>query len=382
MRIRIDGAHVYDPVKKVLSDHSVLVADGKIVYVGPQRPEAESVYQASGRLLSPGFVDVHTHGRIGIDFLQADSEGLARLAKSYASVGTTTVMPTLASATPEELAAAADRIRQYRYAGGARFIGIHLEGRYINLLKRGAHAPGLIKDPDPQEMGILLPHLGHPCHITAAWELDRGGVCMQMALRAGATLALGHTCATYEQTEELIEKGVTAFTHLFNAMPQLHHREGGCACAAINSEGYIELICDGIHVSPGMIKMAYRAHDPDRFVLVTDSIEAAGMPDGRYEVAGSVCRIENGRVMTEDGVLAGSMLGLNKAVVNLKRFCGLSLEQALYHATLAPALEVGIADTVGTLEVGKKADIVIGNYDRNLDEIGIERVMVDGTWVE
>ena len=106
------------------------------------------------------------------------------------------------------------------------------------------------------------------------------------------------------------------------------------------------------------------------------------MPDGRYEVAGSVCRIENGRVMTEDGVLAGSMLGLNKAVVNLKRFCGLSLEQALYHATLAPALEVGIADTVGTLEVGKKADIVIGNYDRNLDEIGIERVMVDGTWVE
>ena len=314
---------------------------------------ADREINADGLTVLPGLVDVHTHGRAKYDFNTASAEQMIQMKRDYAEHGVTTVFATLASDTAEGWR------RSIRAVKESGFDGIHFEGRYLSLGKRGAHPAELLAPLDANELETFLRDLNIPCHISAAFELDTDGSFAACAKRYGATLGLGHTMATADQAREAISRGVTSFTHLFNAMPPLHHREGGAVSVALCEGDFGELICDGMHICPDMIALAYRCLGADRTVLITDSMEATGCPDGEYAIAGQPVVVKNGKALTLDGALAGSTLDLWDGVKNLMRFTGVSLADAVRCATCNPARMVGLESLVGSIAEGKRADLIM-----------------------
>ena len=351
----------------------LMIKDGIIIAIserGAFDAELGCVIDANGSRLTSGLIDVHTHGIAASDFLCADGEALAKMAQAYFYHGVTTVMPTLASATFEEMLNAAKRVKSFvseitknGQNDMASFCGVHLEGRYLNSKKRGAHAPELLAPLDADELEEFEKIGLENLHISAAFELDYDKSFLGRALALGATLSLGHTDASYAEASELQKMGVTAYTHLYNAMPPLHHREGGAVAACLLGNAFAELICDGIHIAPEMVELTYRIKR-DRLTLISDSMEATDCPDGAYSIAGNPVNVENGIARTLDGALAGSTLTLDCALENLMKFCNIPLEEAIINATEAPAREIGIFDFCGSIDVGKRADILFIERDK------------------
>ena len=381
----IRNARVYNSAIREFFDGSILVMKGRISILSrgdsADAPAGVEVYDACGRMVIPGMVDVHTHGRAGGDFTTADPALLSVMAEAYLDSGVTTVLPTLASAPLADLEAAIDRINVLRAEAAssagklANVAGVHLEGRYLNVKRRGAHAADLLVIPNADEMEALMTRVEGARHVSAALELDESGEFLRRALALGATLSMGHTDASYETAEALIEQGVTALTHTFNAMPPLHHRDGGAVAAGLLSDKALcELICDGFHIAPHMVKLAYRLAGK-RLVLITDSMEATGCADGEYSIAGNPVTVKDGKARTHDGAIAGSTLTMWEAVQNLRGFADVSLEDAVYAATMAPAREIGLESEIGSIEVGKRADLLVLE---NESEIG--RIMCGGWW--
>ena len=381
----IRNARIYRTAYRDFSVGSVLVENGRITALFTEDitpPAGIPVYDAEGRRVIPGLVDVHTHGRAGGDFGTADSALMTVMAKSYLDSGVTTVMPTLASAPLSELETSIDRINTLRAEAAAsegvlpHIAGTHLEGRYLNVKRRGAHAADLLVKPDPAEVEGLLCRMEGARHVSAALELDDGDF-LRRALELGATLSLGHTDADFETASALFSKGVTALTHTFNAMPPLHHRDGGVVAAGLTSDTALcEMICDGFHIAPHMVKLAYRLAG-ERLVLITDSMEATGCADGEYRIAGNPVTVKDGKARTHDGAIAGSTLSRWEAVRNLRDFAGTTLENAIYAATMAPAREIGLEGEIGSIEAGKRADLLVLD-----DGDAIHRVMCGGYWHE
>ncbi|MBQ7911481.1 MAG: N-acetylglucosamine-6-phosphate deacetylase [Clostridia bacterium] len=381
----IRNARIYHTVSRSFSVGAVLVENGRITALFTEDitpPAGIPVYDAEGRRVIPGLVDVHTHGRAGGDFGTADSALMTVMAKSYLDSGVTTVMPTLASAPLSELETSIDRINTLRAEAAAsegelpNIAGTHLEGRYLNVKRRGAHAADLLVKPDPAEVEGLLCRMEGARHVSAALELDDGDF-LRRALELGATLSLGHTDADFETASALFSKGVTALTHTFNAMPPLHHRDGGVVAAGLTSDTALcEMICDGFHIAPHMVKLAYRLAG-ERLVLITDSMEATGCADGEYRIAGNPVTVKDGKARTHDGAIAGSTLSMWEAVRNLRDFAGTTLENAIYAATMAPAREIGLEGEIGSIEAGKRADLLVLD-----DGDAIHRVMCGGYWHE
>lgn len=388
--IVIRNARIYRTDTRSFREGDLLVTDGLIAAVSDgerlslpgETARLCEEYDAAGRMVIPGLVDVHTHGRAGGDFGTADGALLRVMAKSYLHSGVTTVLPTLASAPLQELKSAIGRINALGEEAAAspatlpNIPGIHVEGRYLNPVKRGAHAPELLAPLDADELEDLLTAIRGVRHISAALELDKSGEFLRRALACGATVSLGHSNADYLTATTLLGRGVTAFTHLYNALPALHHRDGGAVAAGLlSSTAFCELICDGVHIAPEMVRLTWRLAR-ERLVLITDSMEATGCPDGEYSIAGMPVTVKNGRAVTHDGAIAGSTLSLWQAVQNLRLFAEIPFEDALYAATMAPALEVGVAGAVGSLEVGKRADLII------LDQwLTFGRILCGGVWV-
>ncbi|MBQ8310746.1 MAG: N-acetylglucosamine-6-phosphate deacetylase [Clostridia bacterium] len=360
------------------SDHTftencpVLIGDGSILAVGAtcDAYTPDQIADISGMTVLPGLVDVHTHGRAGYDFNDATEEQMRLMQKDYARHGVTSVMATLASDTQEGW------LRSIRAIEACGYEGIHFEGRYLNSAKKGAHAAHLLASLDPDELKKCLAAVHLPCHVSAALELDKDGSFSRKAIEMGATLGIGHTAATAEEARTAISRGATSFTHLFNAMPPLHHREGGAVAVALNGGGYGEIIADGVHICPDMVRLAYRCLGVDHTVLITDSMAGTGCPDGEYSIAGMPVIVKNGRALTTDGVIAGSTLNLWDGVKNLMSFADASLADAIACATLNPARMVGIDGTVGSIDAGKRADLLLVNAETELC-----RVMRCGEWI-
>jgi len=360
MTTRFTGGNLYRTDKKLFEKGDLTVTDGVIAENGAK---ADRIVDCTGKYLIPGLVDVHTHGRAGFDFNTASADDICVMRASYAKAGTTTVMATLASATMESFAESAAAIGKNRAveSGMATVAGVHIEGRYLNPKKRGAHPEDLLAPLNADEAAALADSmLPLPVHVTAAVEEDGGEAFVKALVKKGVTVGMGHSDGTYDDSVKAVGWGVTAFTHTFNAMRAIHHREPGIMAASMLSDtAYTEVICDGEHVHPAMIALCDRAKADGRLVLITDSMEATGCPDGEYSIAGLPVYVRNGKAVNSEGALAGSTLDLFRALVNYMAFTGKTLEEAVPAATLNPANEVGIGDTVGSLDIGKRADILM-----------------------
>lgn len=358
------GGFVYDTAMREFVKKDILCEDGIILDTDCKAvPDNASIVDCSGRYIIPGLVDIHTHGRTKKDFNFANADEVRELRKSYAAVGTTTVMATLASATVESLISSMDAIGKNRTPeqGIATVAGTHLEGRYLNPKRRGAHAPELLHSLDADELeGFIEKMMPLPIHISSACELEGGEEFVRRARSLGATCGMVHSDATYDEAMNAVEWGVTSFTHTYNAMRPIHHREpGNMVASLLTDSAYSEFIVDGEHSHPKMIEMASRLKPADKLILVTDSMEAAGCEDGEYAIAGLPVFVKNGRAVNSEGALAGSTLDLFTALCNYMKFTGKPLEEAVPCATSNPAAMIGIDNVCGKIENGFRADFVV-----------------------
>ena len=368
MKILFENCKVFDSSNRIFKPRSILVSDGIILDLlrhTDRRPEVDSVIDCGGRQVIPGLIDIHTHGRAGADFNAADADDMRNMAKSYSEYGVTSVFPTLASAEFESLCCQAELIDSLKgNTDGAEFLGVHLEGRYLNPSKGGAHNPDLLVLPNTSELEEFAGYSKLPLRVSAAYELEGGDVFAEKAKELGATLSLAHTAATYGEAKEIYRKHKVAFTHLYNCMPPIHHRDGGTVLAALESGGFCELICDGHHIHPASVRLAFSIFGGERMVLVSDSGRCAGKSEGyQFDLGGQMAEIRGGvakLVGTE--TIACSASNLWTCLANTISW-GVPEEEAVRAASYNPAKALGVQDKIGSIETGKYADFIITNAD-------------------
>ena len=326
---------------------------------------------AAGCYVLPGLVDIHTHGAVGEDFSDGRAEGLQPMMDYYAAHGVTSVLATTMTLGEEALTRAMQVLRSFRSNGGAKLAGIHLEGPFLCYEKRGAQAAEHLHKPDMNLFQRLNTASGDMVKIVTVACEEAGAEDFIREASKMCAVSLGHTCADYRTSMKAFESGACHVTHLYNGMPPLHHREPGVIGAALDSGASVELICDGLHIHPGVVRATYKLFG-DRVNLVSDSLRCVGMPDGDYELGGQPIQLRNGKAtLTGTDTLAGSAISLLDGVRRAVEF-GISLADAAYAASTAPAKAVGLAD-VGSIEVGKCADLIILN-----NRLELQAVFVDG----
>ena len=359
----------------IQDDTLVEIADGVIASTDQIATSPADAQKVRG-IITPGFIDVHVHGGDGADFMDASPEANTRILAFHARHGTTALMATTLSASRHDLQAAVETIAANTPDEGAEIAGIHLEGPFLNDARAGAQNRASIRPPDIHELAALIseaPRLRWM--ITIAPEID-GAHALIAHFRERVLFSIGHTNATHAEAVAAVEWGASHFTHLFNAMTPLGHREPGVVGAALASaDATAELIADGVHVHPAALWIAARMM-PYRIALVTDAIRACGMEDGTYKLYEHDVTVGDGAARLADGTLAGSVLTMDRAVKNMVELAGLPIEYVLPLATTVPAKIAGVADRKGKIEVDYDADLVV------LDErLEVERVVVRGNEV-
>ena len=345
------------------------IADVRVV----ARPPADAERIAG--VIVPGFIDVHVHGAAGADFMDGDAAAIACVLAFHATEGTTALAATTLSASRGDLHAAVDVLARVARASprGAEICGIHLEGPYINVQAAGAQDATSIRPSDLHELAALISLAPERRWIvTFAPELAHAEELIEQ-FRDRVLFSIGHTAATHAEAVAALEWGAAHFTHLFNAMTGLHHRDPGVVGAALTSVGAtVELIADGIHVHPAVLRIAAQAM-PHRVALVTDAVRACGMPDGTYKLYDSDIIVSGGAARLANGALAGSTLTMRRAVQNMVELAGLPLETVLPMATEVPARILGVDNRKGRLDAGYDADVVVLS-----EKFDIEQVWVRG----
>ena len=329
-------------------------------------------FDAQGDYVIPGLIDIHTHGAEGEDVGDGNTEGLRRLSKFYAVNGVTGWVPTLMTLSEKELTKALETIRDFACPEqGARLLGVHLEGPFISREKCGAQNPKAVQAPDVNLFHRLIRASGNLIRLmTVAPEITG---CIELIREASkrCTVSIGHTTASYETAMEAFGAGATHTTHLYNAMPPLHHRNPGVISAAFDAGATVELIADGNHIAPAVLRMTAKLFG-EKLVLISDSGRCTGMPDGEYDLGGQRITLKDSKArLTGTDTLACSAVSLMECVRRAVSF-GIRLEDAVYAAATAPSRVIG-AEQVGSLEVGKCADIVVLDH-----KLQVKAVFMDG----
>ncbi|RSN00350.1 N-acetylglucosamine-6-phosphate deacetylase [Nonomuraea sp. WAC 01424] len=352
------------------------IEDGRITHVGHGSAPSPGL-SLGGRHVVPGFVDIHNHGGAGGSFPTGEQDKARDAVALHRRHGTTTMMASLVTDTLDGLSRAASSLSELCEEG--LFAGIHFEGPYIAKARCGAHNPALLREPSPRELsGLVKAARGHARMVTVAAELPGGLDTIRTAVGEGLLAALGHSDADYDQAIAAIEAGATVATHLYNAMPQLGHRAPGPIAALLEDERVtVELVNDGVHVHPAMLRLAYEVAGPGRTALITDAMAATGLGDGDYVLGPMRVHVTDGVArLVEGGSIAGSTLTMDAAFRRGVRELGMSLPDAVQVASLTPARVLGLAEAIAAIAVGKAADLVVLSA-----ELEVDGVMKNGDWI-
>lgn len=375
--VLIKNARVITPTG-VLSSGWVFCEGGKIRLIGAGNvPEfgGTDVIDAKDLTLLPGFIDVHAHGALSYDTMDASPNGLRSMAQFYAQHGVTSFLPTTWTETRELTTMALETVAELLgpQPDGATILGAHLEGPYLNPSKCGAQKLECIRRADRDEATSFLEH-GVIRLLALAPEYKENHWLIQECVRRGVTVSVAHTAATYEHIVEAVRLGLSHATHTFNAMTPLNHREPGVVGAVLSMpEVRCELIADTIHVHPAVMRILYAAKGRDGVVLITDAVRCAGLPEGEYAIDERKVMVKDGAVRLPDGTLAGSNLTMEVALRNFMQATGEPLENVWQTSSLNAARAIHVADRKGSVEVGKDADLVLAD-----DKLCIYMTMAEG----
>ncbi|MFF3399263.1 N-acetylglucosamine-6-phosphate deacetylase [Streptomyces sp. NPDC002659] len=372
-RMVLTGARVVLPTG-IVENGRVIVEGARIT--GAAGANAPAI-DLTGHWVVPGFVDIHNHGGGGASFTSGSAEDVLTGVRTHREHGTTTLVASTVTGEMDFLAHRAGFLSELVEQGD--LAGIHFEGPFISPCRKGAHSEELLRDPDPAEVRKLIDAArGTAKMVTLATELPGGIDSVRLLAEHGVIAAIGHTDATYEQTVEAIDAGASVATHLYNAMPGLGHRAPGPIAALLEDERItVELINDGTHLHPAALELAFHRAGAARVAFITDAMDAAGFGDGRYQLGPLEVEVREGVArLVEGGSIAGSTLTLDTAFRRAVTIDRLPVEDVVQAISANPAKLLGVYDTVGSLEPGKDADLVV------LDaEFTLKGVMRKGEWV-
>ena len=354
----------------------VELAGDRIVKVAPAGTlHGDEELDAAGKYVTPGFVDIHIHGAAGSDFcdgMDGSDKYVRAMQKYLGSQGVTSFLGTTMAFSEEILDRIFDTARPIfgQEGYGAVLRGVNMEGPFFNKAKKGAQAEEYIIDPDWEMFQRLWERSGHNIRLVdVAPELPGALEFAQKASKL-CTLSIAHTCATYEEATAAFANGFTHTTHLFNAMPAFTHRAPGVVGAASDFAEHIEMICDGIHLNPSVVRAVFNMFGPDRVCIISDAMQACGMPNGEYSLGGQKVFMTDGLATLADGTIAGSATCQAEGFRRAVKF-GVPLESALKAATINPAKAAGLYDEVGSIAVGKRADVLVLGADLHPEHIFI-----------
>lgn len=365
---------------EVYIDHRFLkktikIEDGKIKILSPDtKIENDAVlYDAAGQKVVPGFIDVHTHGAVGVDVNAATAEDYEKICRFAADNGTTSWLCSILTDTKEQTEWCIEEFKKHQKMEhqGANLLGIHLEGPFLSTEYKGAMPEHLLQKPN---MPLLREYQekaeGNIRYITISPEVEGIVNDIPAMKELGITVAIGHSGADYDTSWKAIDNGAECCTHTFNAMKLLHQHFPAIMGAALESDIYCEAICDGRHLHPGTVRLLLKVKGMDRVVAITDSIMAAGLPDGKYKLGVNDVVVEDGDAkLAENGVRAGSTLTQNVALKNLLKFTGKRLEEIIPLLTENPAKLIKVYDRKGSIADGKDADLVLLDAQNDIADV-------------
>ena len=381
MSIILEPTTIYSPFKVIENGAIIINEDGKIAYCGSreQAPKVDGKrFNLKGKIVAPGFIDIHVHGGYGVTFGIGDlADELEKYSQWVVSGGVTGF---LLSVTGPDSESIYQLIQDYvrildKGVSGATALGLHLEGPFLNPEKKGAFNPKWLRKPDPEEAKKYL-ELGKGWikQITLAPELPNAKEVAAIMHKASVTVALGHSNTDYETASEALMGDFTHITHSFNAQSGFNHRAPGVFGAVMVSDQPTgEMISDGIHIHPGAMKVLMRCLGKDRISIITDAIPGAGLPDGEYNLIGQHVTVKAGKATLDDGTIAGSTVQMNQCVRNVNQLVGTTLQDAIQMATINPASVIKEAGNIGSLEPGKWANLVVMD-----EKVNIQLTMVKG----
>ncbi len=354
---------------------NVFIENDKIVEISNRQATDEDIIDAKGQYVAPGFIDVHTHGRGGSDTMYPTFEDLNVISKTALKTGVTTLLPTTMTMPAEDIAKAIENVVAYKdKVEGAEILGVHLEGPFFNKIYKGAQPEECMILPTVDNyLSFVKDHQDVIRKISIAPELEHSIELIEYLNDKNTVVSLGHTNATYEEAQAAIDAGATSGTHTYNAMTPLTHRAPGVVGAImINDSVYAELILDGIHVNFAAAKALLRTKGKDKLILITDSIEAAGLENGTYKLGNQPVYVKDGEARLANGALAGSIANMNDCVRNAYQNLGLTLNEAVNLASYNPAKSLN-EDLLGEIKVGNYANIIF--FNENID---IQGTMIKG----
>jgi N-acetylglucosamine-6-phosphate deacetylase len=365
----------------IARDHCVFVQDGVIQEITSHldAPAGTKIIDASHKIVLPGFIDIHVHGAMGADTMDATPEALRTMAQFYAQHGVTGFLPTTMTAAREEIDAAVENVARWRNLPGlAAILGVHIEGPYVNPKQAGAQPPQFMRPANAEEYGRWF-DAGVVRLMTIAPEMGEPNLkLIEYAINQNCAIAVGHTDATYDQTQRAFALGANQATHTFNAMRPLRQREPGVVGAVLNNQvAFAQLICDNWHVHPATMNVLYKCKGADKIAVITDAMEATGLGDGEFKLGAHTVFVRNGKAKLKDGTLAGSLTTMDVCLRNIMTATGCTLVEASRMCSHTPAQSIGMGQCKGLVAQGYDADLVILDAQLNVTKTIVGGVTPD-----